>query len=70
MKELSIELTIDENGFLEAETFGFKGKICESELKELLKNDFVVAEFERKDDYYKSEDEAVAKKLESARQNK
>ena len=44
MKELSIELTIDENGFLEAETFGFKGKICESELKELLKADFVVAD--------------------------
>ena len=70
MKELSIELTIDENGFLEAETFGFKGKICESELKELLKNDFAVAEFERKDDYYKSEDEAITKKLENARRNK
>ena len=43
MKELSIELTIDENGFLEAETFGFKGKICESELKELLKAEGVDA---------------------------
>ena len=67
MKELSIELTIDENGFLEAETFGFKGKICESELKELLKSDFVVDNVEHKDDYYKSEDESVIKKLESMR---
>lgn len=67
MKELSIELTIDENGFLEAETFGFKGKICESELKELLKADFVVSDVEHKDDYYKSEDEAIIKKLESTR---
>ena len=67
MKELSIELTIDENGFLEAETFGFKGKICESELKELLKSDFAVDNVEHKDDYYKSEDESVIKKLESMR---
>ena len=67
MKELSIELTLDENGSLEAETFGFKGKICESELKELLKNDFVIEEMHHKDDYYKSEDEAVIKKLGNAR---
>ncbi len=70
MKEFSIELTLDENGFLEAETFGFKGKICEAELKELLQGEFVIDTVEHKDDYYKTEEETVINKLESARRRK
>ncbi len=70
MKELVIEVTLDENGLLEAETFGFKGKICESELRELLHNDFFVDTVERKDDYYEAEEEIVTKSLERARRRK
>ncbi len=63
MKELSIELSIDEFGKLEAETFGFKGKICESELIDLLGDSFVVETIDKKDDYYKPVEEDVAQKL-------
>jgi len=55
MKEMSIEISIDELGILEAETFGFKGKVCEEELRDLLDSQFVIEEFTRNDDYYKSE---------------
>ena len=70
MKEFSIELTLNENGFLEAETIGFKGKICESELRELLQSEFVIENVEHKDDYYKAEDESIIKKLESVRRSR
>ncbi len=59
MKELTIEISIDEAGGLEAETFGFKGKVCESELRNLLKDEFVIESVDKKDDYYKSEEEEV-----------
>jgi hypothetical protein len=59
MKEVSIEISIDELGILEAETFGFKGKVCEEELKNLLSSDFIIEEFDWKDDYHKAETEAV-----------
>ncbi len=59
MKELTIEIMLNENGELEAETFGFKGKVCESELRELLQDEFVITDVEKKDDYYKSEEEQV-----------
>ena len=50
MKELSIEITIDGLGTVEAETHGFKGKVCESELLDLLGDSFVVTEIQKKDD--------------------
>jgi len=56
MKEMIIEVTIDDLGQLEAETFGFKGKVCEKELKDLLSSEFVLETLDRKDDYYKSEE--------------
>lgn len=56
MKELTIEISIDELGELTAETFGFKGKVCETELRELLKDDFVIGDFDKKEDYYKKEE--------------
>ncbi len=59
MKELTIEISIDELGELEAETFGFKGKVCESELRELLQDNFVIEEVDKKDDYFKSAEETV-----------
>ena len=62
MKEYTIEITIDEDGLLEAETFGFKGKVCESEIKELLSSEFVIEEMDRKDEYYQSEEEIQNKK--------
>jgi hypothetical protein len=62
MKEYTIEIKIDEDGLLEAETFGFKGKVCESEIKELLSSEFVIEEMDRKDEYYQSEEEIQNKK--------
>jgi hypothetical protein len=59
MKELSIEVSIDEFGAIEAETFGFKGKICEKELRDLLSADFVIEEIDKKDDYFKTEEVIV-----------
>ena len=59
MKELTIEISIDELGGLEAETFGFKGKVCESELRNLLQDEFVIDSVDKKDDYYKSNEEEV-----------
>lgn len=55
MKELTIEIEIDENGLLEAETFGFKGEVCESELKDLLSTDFIVPDVAKKDEYYQED---------------
>ena len=59
MKELTIEIEIDENGLIEAETFGFKGKVCESELNELLQSDFVIENIDKKDEYYQENNEII-----------
>ncbi len=62
MKEYAIEITIDEDGLIEAETFGFKGKICESEIRELLSSEFVLEEVDHKDEYFQSEEKVLEKK--------
>lgn len=67
MKELSIEITIDGLGTVEAETHGFMGKVCESELLDLLGDSFVVTEIQKKDDYYKPVEEDVAKTVKMVR---
>lgn len=67
MKELSIEISIDELGVVEAETHGFKGKVCESELFDLLGDSFVVGEIQKKDDYYKPVEEDVVKTVKIVR---
>lgn len=36
MKKYNIEVEIDEDGNIQAETKGFKGNICEKELSEIL----------------------------------
>ena len=59
MKEFTIEISIDELGGLEAETFGFKGKVCERELRDLLQDEFIIEDVDKKDDYYKSAEEEV-----------
>ncbi len=59
MKELTIEIEIDENGLVEAETFGFKGKVCESELNELLQSEFVINGMYKKDEYYQENNETI-----------
>lgn len=59
MKELTIEISIDELGGLKAETFGFKGKVCESELRSLLQDEFIIGDVDKKDDYFKSNEEEV-----------
>lgn len=69
MKELSIEISIDELGMLEAETFGFKGKVCEKEIRDLLSSQFVIEELDKKEDYYKTEEETVLA-LEKVRGNR
>ena len=67
MKELLIDISIDESGVVEADTHGFKGKVCESELLDLLGDSFVVGEIERKDDYYKPVEEDVVKTVKTMR---
>ncbi len=57
MKEYIVEIVIDENGELRAETKGMQGKICAEELDNMLANVDAGAEKERKitntGDYYK-----------------
>lgn len=64
-----IEITIDDLGKIEAETFGFKGKVCEKELNDLLSSEFVIESVDKKDDYYKLEetDIDIVRKIEGRR---
>ena len=54
MKEYKIEITIDEEGEIVAETQGMQGKICAEELDKILKDIPGEREIKNTGDYYKT----------------
>ena len=55
MKEFNIEIEIDENGNIIADTRGFHGKVCERELDELLEGLDGEAVDKKKPEYFAQE---------------
>ena len=53
MKEISVEIVIDENGQLHAETKGMQGKICADELDGVLDGVVGGRDVKNTGDYYK-----------------
>ena len=53
MKEFKIEIEIDENGNLKAETKGMEGKICINELEEILEGIKGEMSYKNKPEFYK-----------------
>jgi hypothetical protein len=61
MDEQKIVVKIDENGDMNAETFGFDGQACVDELSKLMKNLAVVTAERKKSEYFKSKTIAQTK---------
>ena len=55
MKEYKIEIQIDENGNIKAETKGMEGKICIEELEEILAGIEGKRENKNKPEFYKKQ---------------
>jgi hypothetical protein len=55
MKEFNIEIEIDENGNITADTRGFHGKVCEKELDDLLEGIDGESEDKKKPEYFAKE---------------
>ena len=55
MTEQKISITIYENGKIIADTEGFKGQICVSEIEELLEGIAQVEKIDKKPDYYETD---------------
>ena len=55
MKEFNIEIEIDENGNIIADTKGFHGKVCEKELDDLLEGIDGDSEDKKKPEYFAKE---------------
>ena len=55
MKEFNIEIEIDENGNIIADTKGFHGKVCEKELDDLLEGIDGDSEAKKKPEYFAKE---------------
>lgn len=53
MKETKILVNINEDGEISAETFGFLGEVCLSELEQLLGESADFDELVKKDEFYK-----------------
>ena len=53
MQEFKIEIEIDENGNLNAETKGMEGEICITELEEILKGIEGEQSYKNKPEFYK-----------------
>ncbi|GAB6044741.1 hypothetical protein JCM11957_03390 [Caminibacter profundus] len=53
MQEFKIEIEIDENGNLKAETKGIEGEICVSELEGILKGIEGEMSYKNKPEFYK-----------------
>lgn len=53
MKEYTIEIEIDEDGNVKAETKGMEGEICVDELEEILKDLSGEREHKNKPEFYK-----------------
>ena len=54
MQEFKIEIEIDENGNLKAETKGIEGKICVDELENILKGIEGEMSYKNKPEFYKT----------------
>lgn len=54
MQEFNIEITIDEDGNIKAESKGIKGEICVSELTNILKGLEGEESFVNKAEYYQN----------------
>ena len=55
MAEQRIIVTIDENGKINASTYGIKGEMCLTELQELLDDFENLLSVKKTDEYYQSE---------------
>ena len=55
MKEFNIEIEIDANGNIIADTRGFHGKVCEQELDDLLEGIDGKSENTKKPEYFAKE---------------
>lgn len=55
MKEFNIEIEIDENGNIIADTRGFHGTVCEQELDDLLEGIDGKSENKKKPEYFAKE---------------
>ena len=53
MNDKKIIINIDDNGIIDAETFGMKGTECLSELDKLLKDLALETTTTKKDEFYK-----------------
>ena len=53
MKENKIVVEIDENGKINAETFGMEGVGCIDELNKLMRDLATLTDIEKKPDFYK-----------------
>jgi len=54
MKEFIINIEIDEEANITADTKGFKGPVCMTELKEVLKDIDGNTEYKKKPEYYQN----------------
>ena len=62
MQEYNIHIEIDEDGNIKAETKGMKGKVCASELDDILKNIDGKTKITDKPEYY-DKNNTVSKKV-------
>lgn len=56
MAEQKIEIKIDENGKITAETFGIKGELCIEELQKLLEGIADVESIKKTDEFYQQQE--------------
>lgn len=65
MAEQRIIITIDENGKINAETNGLKGKLCLEELQELLENDVDLSSIKKTDEYFQQQTNKIQNKIQN-----
>lgn len=63
MQEYSIEIEIDEDGNIKAETKGTKGEVCVDELENILQNIAGEQSFKNKPEYYSNNNKKITSKL-------
>jgi len=65
MAEQTITITIDENGKINAETIGIKGKMCLDELQELLENEGNLLSVKKTDEYFQQQTVKIRNKIQN-----